>query len=151
MSREFLVIRRRQLEVLGLTAVEAYLQRLARHVTTVFPSHGAFVLSRRGQAWLRDGVKEARHWGITDEHSTALFTDLRAALGERFLDEQRYTWIRELVSERGLSGSARMFLVYQQLPQRCPSPPLAPPPFNEDFEAPAVPPLVPLARERDWG
>jgi hypothetical protein len=148
---EWPVIRQPQIRALGLAARDAYLERLAAHVAKVFPAHAAFVERPAGQRFLAACVDAARGHGLTDQHSVALYTDLAVALGRDFETQPARHWIAEILGDRGLGSAAKMFLVYNQLPWRCPGEPL-PPPDEADDEIPfAVPPLVPLWQPGDWG
>lgn len=150
-----LLIRPAQMRALGLFALEGYLQRLADHVALVFPGHAGFVRSRRGARFLRDALDRARGYGLHDAHSIALFVDLAVALGEGFDREPASDWIRSHLQAPGLGAAAKMFLIYKDLPERCPGDPLPPPPFDDDESdadsaLPLPAPLVPRSQAPYW-
>jgi hypothetical protein len=148
-----LVIRRTQLRALGLSTMDSFLDRLAVHVARVFPGHAQFVHGRRGRLFLQRCVARARAYGLADEHSIALFTDLAVALGESFDDAPPHAWMRALLADSGLGASAKMFLVYKDLPERCPGAPLPPPRgSDEDDESSGIgiEAAVPRSREPLW-
>ncbi|MDX2148497.1 MAG: hypothetical protein SFZ23_13340 [Planctomycetota bacterium] len=118
------ILRKSQIQALGLAARELFFQRLAEHVAEVFPSHAQRISRPQGRAFLEACVQRGRAYAIREARALALFTDLIIALGERFDDEPRHAWIREILQARGLSGVAKMHLVYRQLPDRCPEPPV---------------------------
>jgi hypothetical protein len=150
------LIRRPQLRALGLAAREAFAERLARHVAEVFPTHAAFVQRDAGRRFLNRCIDAALRLGLKDQHSVALYTDLAVALGEGFESDERLRWLRALLHDRQLSGPARLCLVYDQLPERCPGPPLLPPDEADDqgdkLAAAGWPaPAVPLWPPGHWG
>jgi hypothetical protein len=150
-----LLIRPAQMRALGQFALDGYLQRLADHVALVFPGHAGFVRSRRGARFLRDALARARGYGLHDAHSITLFIDLAVALGEDFDREPAFDWIRSHLQAPGLGAAAKMFLIYKDLPERCPGEPLPPPPFDDDESDPdsALPvpaPLVPRSQAPYW-
>lgn len=144
------VVRATQLRVLGLAARDAFAERLARHVADVFPTHAEFIERDSGRRFLARSIDSALRLGLRDQHSVALYVDLVVALGENFRTEPRLRWLSSLLEDRQLSGPARMCLVYDQLPERCPGPPRPPPDESEvDNAWPMI--TVPLWRPGDWG
>lgn len=153
------VLRPAQLRALGLAAQESYLELLADHVVSVFPTHATFIGGRRGERLLRRCLAAARGHGLFDRHSVALYTDLVIALGEGYEAQPRYAWICAILQARGLGAVARMFLIYQQLPERCPDAPLSPPPDSDDDGDDQTgnggqrvsPPLLAMSPSGFWG
>lgn len=152
MPRQPLIIRRAQLHALGETVLAEFMLRLADHIAAVFPGHAEFIQSPQGRAFVRRGVDQARRLRLRDEHSIALFVDLRVALGADFLQQARFGWINEIIEDMGQSDTARLFLIYAQLPQRCPQPALPPPAFDavDAAEEMAAPPLRRPALVKQW-
>jgi hypothetical protein len=153
---EWPLIRNSQIRALGLAARDAYLERLAAHVAEVFPSHAAFVQRSGGRRFLDRCVDAARRHGLTDQHSVALYTDLVVALGFGFEGQPARRWIAEILEDHGLGSAGKMFLIYNQLRERCPEDPLPPPDVadddaDDDGAAADARPLVPLWPPGDWG
>lgn len=164
MPQARLLIRHAQLHALGEPTFEAYVERLAVHVSSVFPALRDLLRFEKGLVFLRHCVARARMLGITDRHSVALFVDLCAALGPRFDEDPRLGWITEMLELRELGASARLCLVYDRLADRCPGPPLSPEALEAQIDSlqidgrgsgPRVSgpprPEVPQWPERHWG
>ena len=149
---DLLVIRDQQLRVLGIAAGDAFIDKLTQHVAQVFPAHAVFVRGPAGRRFLERCVAAAERNGLRDQNSIALYADLAVALGQGFEEDARYQWITAILQDGGLNGAAKMFLIYNELPQRCPDGPV-PPPEEDAFEnvAPAAQPLVRLWPAGDWG
>lgn len=144
-----LVIRQAQMRVLGLATLEIYLERLADHVIEVFPDHGPFIRSRAGRQFLRRCLDRARQYRLMDEYSIALFTDLVVALGEDFDEQDAHSWIRRHLDDEGLGATGKLFLIFKDLPDRCPCGPR--PPTAVDIDDTLVPDVkVPFSRRPLW-
>jgi hypothetical protein len=149
---EWPLLRKSQIRALGLAAREAYLERLAAHVSEIFPTHAAFIQRPAGRRFLERCVVAARGHGLTDQHSVTLYTDLAVALGFGFEGQPALRWIAEILEDRGLGSAGKMFLIYNQLTDRCPGDPLPPPDEADDDEIMAnALPLVPQWPPGDWG
>jgi hypothetical protein len=127
-------IRKPQIDAFAAASTAAFYERLADHVKRVFPAHAAMVRGRRGRKFMESCVARAAEYGIREGRSIARFADLVIALGERFDDEPRNEWMREILASK-LGDEGKMYLIYKKLPEKCPGPPVAmPPEFAEDEE-----------------
>lgn len=146
MPRPPFIIRRVQLDALSRAREAAFLERLAGHVTRVFPSHAAMVRGRRGERFMRSCIARAGAYGIREGRAVAMFADLVIALGDDFDSSEKHAWIREILASE-LGDTGKMYLIYKKLPERAPGPPTAMPeeylePEPEEDRGRRVPILV---------
>ena len=142
-----LLIRRSQMRALGLATLDTFFERLADHVAEVFPGHERFIRRPRGQRFMQGCLERARRYGLADENSIALFTDLAVALGERFDEQPEWAWIREILDDTGLGAAGKTFLIYKDLAERCPGAPVPPPADDDDNDEVPPPPEPKVPRQ----
>jgi hypothetical protein len=113
-----LKIREAQLAVLREAKSRDFEERMARHLIEVFPRHVAAVEPDRVREWIRTGAKQAATYAIRTERDVALFIDLTVGIGPDFADQAPMGWARAILEDQALSGTAKVDLIYRQLPSR---------------------------------
>lgn len=121
------ILRRAQIDALADASRRSFLDRLEQHVCRVFPAHAVLVKGRRGRRFMESCIRRAASYGIREARAVARFTDLVVALGADFDEQPRYEWIREILAS-DLGDTGKMYLIYKKLPEKCPGPPVPPPP-----------------------
>jgi hypothetical protein len=117
------ILRREQIRAMGLLMQDAFFERLADHLASVFPESAERVQGPSGRALLESLARRARAYRLPEERSITLFVDLCFGLGLDFDSRRQYGWIKSILEYEDLSGSARLYLIFKRLPERCPGPP----------------------------
>ena len=90
--------------------------RLDRHVRQVFPSETEQLGETATSRLIGVGLERARAHGPISERNISLFVDLMFGLGEDFETRPECAPLAVLLRDDRLSGDAKMFLVFKQLP-----------------------------------
>jgi hypothetical protein len=112
-----MVIRSEQIKDMQARTHEEYIERLARHVTSHFPSE----LARRGlegpklKVALRMAVSDARGYDVQDAADLELYADCIALLGPQFDTDPFSAWAGAILRRQDLNGTAKMDQISEHL------------------------------------
>ncbi|KPJ52077.1 MAG: hypothetical protein AMS16_06890 [Planctomycetes bacterium DG_58] len=114
-----LILRKEQLEALGRHSEKLFLDRMVDHVSEIFPEK-CKELGSRGQIreLVRQGLNQARGYGINTEEDVALYVDITFGIGPDFPQGEDMSWARSILENERLSGTAKMAFILQRLEKR---------------------------------
>ena len=111
-----IIIRDSQWRQLQIQQERAFLEKLARHVCKVFPTHVQSLDSTTLIHNVAMQYLQAKAAGFTTERNIALFIDLFYGIGDNFLSQTRYEYLCEPLLDNDLSEDSRIYLSYKRLP-----------------------------------
>lgn len=121
MPLPLVTLRRAQLERLGAAMMDEFQLRLEQHVRLVFPRRTAALGDDGVRALIAKGVRRAQELRLSTERGVTRFTDLLFAFGEDFESRGGLAWMSAILQDVSRSEDARLYLVWTQLPERCPT------------------------------
>jgi hypothetical protein len=121
MPLPLVTLRDAQLEQLGAAMMDEFQLRLLVHARTIFPKRTAALGDAGARALIRKAVGRAQELRITTERGVTRFADLMFAFGDDFETRSGLAWMVSILQDRSRSEDARLYLVWIQLPQRCPT------------------------------
>lgn len=100
-----LVIRTDQLHVLADSRLQQFEVDIAAHLRARFPSASCTATIERSREFVRESVRIAKGFGITQAYELRRFTELRVEYGENvhLLD-----WAAQILNDPTLSGCGKM-------------------------------------------
>lgn len=110
-----LTIRKEQMEVLSAYMRQGFEDRMLKHFAEVFPERYEKAKEEEYRLLIRSGIEKAASYEVRDEHSVALFLDLMMGDGPDFDQLPAHAWMRTILTDKSLSGSAKMQLIYERL------------------------------------
>jgi hypothetical protein len=114
-------LRKAQLEQLGAAMMDEFQLRLLKHAREIFPRRTAALGNDGSRALIKKGVERAQQLRIRTERGVTRFTDLMFAFGEDFEDRGGLAWMADILRDSSRSEDSRLYLVWTQLPERCPT------------------------------
>ncbi len=121
MPLPLVTLRRAQLEQLGAAMMDEFQVRLERHVRMVFPRRTGLLGDAGVRALIAKGVRRSQELRLTSERGMTRFTDLLFAFGEDFESRGGLAWMSSILQDVSTSEDARLYLIWTQLPERCPT------------------------------
>ena len=115
-------IRKEQIEVLERDRLARFQVRVLAHVRKIFPDDAQRLGDEEVQRIITEGVKKAATYGVTSERSVTLFIDVMFGVDRDFDQTKSMSWAIDILKDPRLHDSAKMTLIYEQLPQRRPVP-----------------------------
>jgi hypothetical protein len=114
-----LVIRKRQKEALDRHSEKLFLDRMVDHLHEIFPDRCQELGSKAQIRELaRQGLEQARAYGIDTEEDVALYVDIMFGIGPEFPVGEDMAWARSVLENDGLNGHAKMEFILQRLEKR---------------------------------
>ena len=120
-------IRKEQMEELASASRQRFIDRMSVHLNAVFPDRlnelPALQADDR-EASLKNLIVElidkAAERDIVSERDVARYIDFIIEFGQAFEKNRDMRWATQILANKRLSGSARISLIYEQLPFRFP-------------------------------
>ena len=94
-------IRQEHLEAFEQAATTRFEDEMVLHIEECFPDEFSHLGEQRARELTRRGVSKARSYGITKQREVCVYIDLMIVFGERFDNDSRYPWAREILEENG--------------------------------------------------
>ena len=114
-----LVIRKKQIEALDRNSEKLFLDRMVDHVSEIFPEKCEELGSKgKIRERIRQGLIQARRYGINTEQDVALYVDIMFGIGPDFPEGEDMAWARSILEKDGLSGPAKMEFILQRLERK---------------------------------
>jgi len=111
-----LVIRKKQIEALDRQSEKLFLDRMIDHLYEIFPDRCEELGSKAQiRDMARQGLIQARGYGIDTEQDVALYVDIMFGIGPDFPDGEDMAWARSILENEGLRGPAKMEFILQRL------------------------------------
>jgi hypothetical protein len=112
-----LVIRSEQLEVFSQAMQDRFVEQMVRHLTTDFPSEvRGLGVDRAGlEGLVRQGIVQAREYGIEYDDDLQLYLDCMVLLGPQFNADPRYPWAATILNDGDKDGETKMAEISQYL------------------------------------
>jgi hypothetical protein len=92
--------------------------RVLDHLRRVLPADLERLGEQRVRTLIEEGVARAASYGITSKRDVTLFVDLMVGVDPEFERLPSMAWAEAILSDSTLAGSAKMALLYEQLPRR---------------------------------
>jgi len=116
MTAGMLVIRKKQIEALDRQSEKLFLDRMIDHLYEIFPDRCEELGSKAQiRDMARQGLIQARGYGIDTEQDVALYVDIMFGIGPDFPDGEDMAWARSILENEGLRGPAKMEFILQRL------------------------------------
>ena len=110
-----LVIRNEQLEALGDYMRSLFVESMIEHVAADFPVESE-KMGDGVRGFIERGISKAAGFGIQTESDVSRFIDLMLKFGPDFEALENMAWAVAILQDNGISGSAKIDLIYQQIP-----------------------------------
>ena len=101
-----LVIRRKQMEVLGDYVQRQFEHRMKEQLRTLWREEVGQMSDEELHALIREGITSAESYGITDETDVERYLELMVRRGARFHVEE--AWAAGILFNENLSGTQKM-------------------------------------------
>ena len=100
-------IRAHQIEQLQDDAGAKFIDRLMAHFAPLWPKR-VVAMGTGYRAWLQEGVRTARIYGIDTQQLSARFVNLWFVWGRGFEKQPEFEWAREILESQKRSGFVKM-------------------------------------------
>jgi hypothetical protein len=110
-----LTIRKAQMDLFATHFAKRFRRELRLHVRTEFPIHTQTMTDVDLDRQIGEGLVRGRTHGLTTERDLMLFVDLPFLLGPDFERDPKRIWVRRILLNQTLEGSAKMEAIYRRL------------------------------------
>jgi len=110
-----LVIRKEQMEPLGLAATKRFAYQASTRLRELFPEAPLALCPPQLHAWVLDGIEIARNYEIRREVDVQAFLELRLHLDEDLLASERLAWVRAFLARTDFTPRANLDDVYAEV------------------------------------
>ena len=109
----------KQMEALDRHSEKLFLDRMIDHLYEIFPDKCQELCSKgKIRELARQGLEQARGYGIDTEEDVALYVDIMFGIGPDFPEGEDMAWARSILENEGLIGPAKMDLILQRLEKK---------------------------------